>query len=249
MKIMKKTILDLINKLFNKAIKDAPSRREIDISRTFIHISDTHMQHEKITISEHVDFLFHTGDFCKIYNFDGSREADEEHFLQALEFLNWFANQSANNKVLISGNHETFLNHEDLRDQFEEECRRLGLIFLDDATEVHLIDGVRICGAGLYPTVAQIMPQKHAYYQREDYLYNNISTEQIDILLTHSCPMINDNWDFTCEELRIFIEERENLSYLLCGHIHELKGEYEIGNTKVINAATDFNTKIYKIKL
>jgi len=33
--------------------------------------------------------------------------------------------------------------------------------------------------------------------------------------------------------------ERENPLYWLCGHVHEGNGEYEVGGTKVVNAAAD----------
>lgn len=214
------------------------------MKKTFIHLSDTHMYHDKISpFEEEVTFLFHTGDFCQLSDFNNDKSSCEKSLSQAILFLEWFSKQNAKYKILISGNHEIFLNNEITRSLFEEKCNSLDVIFLDDATEVLEIGGVRICGAGLYPTFAMYMPRKHAYLSKREDLYNRISTDEIDILLVHGQPSVDVINNYTCDVLKDWIEERSDVKYCLCGHIHELRGEYQINETKVINSSMLFKPK------
>jgi len=63
------------------------------------------------------------------------------------------------------------------------------------------------------------------------------------IILAHQPPFgagdaVNETLHVGSHAIKSWIE-KENPLYWLCGHIHEANGEYKIGNTIVINAATD----------
>jgi len=204
-------------------------------------MSDTHSRFPEIPSC---DLIIHTGDWCKI-NFSLSKEEfipgnEELTFNQSIEFLE-FITGKAKKIVITSGNHEVFLNNSLLRERFEKECTKREIVFKDDSREILEVSGLKIGGAGMYPLVAQYMTSKHAYsHEDKSYLFNNISDERMDILLSHGCPEVTGG-QFECEELEVFLRERErddnNIPLLLCGHIHESRGEYKIGKTKVINSA------------
>lgn len=84
--------------------------------------------------------------------------------------------------------------------------------------------------------------------------------EKIDghnsIMLAHQPPFgagdaVNETLHVGSHAIKAWIEKNQPL-YWLCGHIHEANGEYKIGSTIVINAATDdennqLNTHIIEI--
>lgn len=204
------------------------------------HYSDTHTRHDKERVEE-ADLFIHTGDFCKIdFNVEDFEEKNLEiTYKQALNFLEWVKKYPAKHKVITSGNHEIFLKDPGYRAEFEKLLNESGIIFKDNLNEIVEVGGVRIAGAGCYPRIAKYMPLKHAYYFREGH-YNSIPDEHIDILLTHTCPEIK-GYEFECQDLMFFIKERGEvglpISLSLCGHIHESRGEYDLGSTKIYNSA------------
>lgn len=212
-----------------------------------VHLSDTHTHEKRITIVP-CDLLVHTGDFCNI-NFKIDRDKDRENtFNQAVAFLNWLGAYPARFKIITSGNHETFLNDSELRSQFEALCKKLGIIFKDEINEIIDVEGIKIAGAGSYPAIADYMTSKHAYSSRHGYIYNQIPDEKIDILLSHVPPEVSGN-QFECLELEYWLRERikddKAIPLILCGHIHETKGSYQIGNeTRVINSSCEMNPSI-----
>ena len=71
-------------------------------------LSDTHVQHEQLTIPAG-DILIHAGDFSR-----------RGGIVQVKEFLDWFAQQPHQYKVLVAGNHDTILH----RDYYLRNWRR-----------------------------------------------------------------------------------------------------------------------------
>ena len=70
-------------------------------------------------------------------------------------------------------------------------------------------------------------------------LYEDISDSRYKIVLTHQPPRNSRDRIYSGEwggslGIRRFVEERQS-DLLLCGHIHEDRGEAVIGSTKVIN--------------
>lgn len=221
-----------------------------------IHLSDTHT-HQKRIVIEPCDLLIHTGDFCNIdfslINYQQNSAAAEKlsNFNQAVKFLDWVESYPARYKVITSGNHETFLNDNDLRAKFELLCNEKNIIFKDTISEIIEIEGLKIAGAGSYPKIADYMPSKHAYFHNEGF-YSQIPDEPIDILLSHVPPEVSGN-QFECADLEYWLRDRikDGLSVplVLCGHIHETKGTYSIGGiTKVINSSCEFKPIIISVE-
>ena len=212
----------------------------------FIHLSDTHGEHERVNIpDEEFDAIFHTGDWANIEDF---KEKDIElSFKQSIEFIDWFANIKCKNKIIVSGNHSLFLNDANLRSQFEEYCHNKGIIFLDDPRDTVEINGVTIKGCGAYLKTMDIMPSKWSYYRDELFFENIFEDDVFDIMLVHNCPTdkTKNNNDFTCDDLTAYLENHKQApKVLLCGHVHVKKGRFRIKNTEVLNASYEFNPKI-----
>lgn len=204
-----------------------------------IHLSDTHLTHDLLKIENSKDIMYiHTGDFCLIDHY--SKKNYEKTFIQGINFLNWFS-KFQGKKILISGNHEVFLNDESLRNKFIDKCNSLDIIFLDDLSKIEVISGLKICGAGAYPYINFNMCEKWAYYQNSD-VFKLIPNVEIDLLIIHGPPQTDQYKNrYTCKLLNKYIEDRkERIKILLSGHIHEMDGEYSIGNTKVF---VDFSRK------
>lgn len=214
-----------------------------------IHLSDTHTHEKRITIVP-CDLLVHTGDFCNI-DFKLNREQDQTNtFNQAQAFLEWIEEYPAKYKVIISGNHETFLNNSELRAKFENLCKEKKIIFKDDMTEILEIDDLKIAGAGSYPHIAKYMPLKNAYFLKEGF-YSTLPESHIDILISHVPPEVSGN-QFECPDLKHWLRERikynNPIQLVLCGHIHETKGVYNISaQTSVINSSCELNPKLIEI--
>lgn len=211
-----------------------------------IHLSDTHIHHDKVNI-EPCDILIHTGDFCnidfKILDNIGTSAERQNSFNQAVDFLNWIEAYPARYKIITSGNHETFLEDEELRSKFELLCKEKNIIFKDTLNEIIDIEGIKIAGAGAYPLISDYMVSKHAYFRNEGF-YSQIPDEPIDIFLSHVPPEVSGS-QFECADLDYWLRDRVkdglSIKLVLCGHIHESKGVYTVkGATKVVNSSCEF---------
>ncbi len=84
------------------------------------------------------------------------------------------------------------------------------------------------------------------YYHRDDEVYDSLAQAHRDIsgskkiiVLTHQPPRDTRDTIYTgertgCISLRRFLEEYQP-DLLLCGHIHEDKGESQVGPTRIVN--------------
>lgn len=192
-------------------------------------LSDTHNKHQKLNIPL-CDLLIHAGDFTQ----KGKPK-------EASEFLTWFSEQPARYKVFIAGNHD-FCMENDLRLSFEEEAKRLGLIYLNDSGVT--IEGINIWGSPITPWFHDWAFNRHR--GEEIRKHWELIPNNIDILITHGPVMnvLDKTWRglrVGCEELAkiIFTEKKiSNLKLHVCGHIHEDRGLEQIGNLTFINASS-----------
>lgn len=212
-----------------------------------IHLSDTHNRHQSISLIE-CDLFVHTGDFC---NMNFSLDPSIEYFLnfeQAMNFLEWVNLYPAKHKIICSGNHETFLKNKSLAERFRQRAKELNIIFKEKVEEILDLGGIKIAGAGFYPHISNRMPLDNAYFHNENF-FASIPQEKIHILIAHACPQFNLQNDYECPEFKQFLIDRIDyfnpINLVLCGHIHESRGEYLIKNTtKIINSACNFKPKI-----
>lgn len=203
----------------------------------FLTISDIHGRHNRLDFSKYkdIDTIICTGDFTR------SRIHYEEDFI---EFVNWFANTPFKNKILISGNHDKYM-------QFHRHeglilLKELGIIYLEDSNVV--LDGIKIHGSPWTP------PFFNWFFMAEEYELNNLYNKvdpDTQVLLTHGPA--NHVLDRTfggvnagSTALRDLVFRLDNLKVHVFGHIHEARGELDFRGIKFINASllntTDFFT-------
>jgi Icc-related predicted phosphoesterase len=202
----------------------------------FVAISDTHNKHKELPVLPEGDVLLHAGDFT-------SRGYGKE--IQA--FGEWLNEQPFEYKVLIAGNHDIMFQRDPLQaiELLKEACP--DVIYLNQ--EAVVIDGIKIWGEPRQPAFG------HGWAFNVDRRWIKSTCwdkvpEDTDILLTHGPP-----YGYGDKVERIFDDETDyhvgcqkqadllfnsNISYTVCGHIHEAAGIYKTLNNAggvVVNAA------------
>lgn len=187
-------------------------------------MADTHGRHRELVVPDG-DVVIHAGDLTE----RGTRQsvADVARFLGALPHKH---------KVVIAGNHD-FLFQKDSATA-REIMRSNGLIYLQD--EEVVLEGVRIWGS----------PWQPWFY---DWAFNlrrgpaidakwQLIPQGVDVLVTHGPPMgmgdlVYSGEHVGCENLLKHLDRVEPRFHLF-GHIHEARGQWQHGNTRVINVTT-----------
>ncbi|MCB0845437.1 MAG: metallophosphatase domain-containing protein [Bacteroidetes bacterium] len=185
-------------------------------------ISDSHRQHDKLTLPEG-DMILHAGDIS-----GRGRKIEME------EFLEWFSALPYQYKVFIAGNHDFFAekNRAEFRQMIPNNC-----IYLEDSGVE--IEGIHIWGSPITPWFYDWAFNRHRGMEIRPH-WNKIPLHT-DILITHGPP--HDILDRTasgikagCEDLSHKIAEVRPRLHLF-GHIHEAYGQRTIGETTYINAS------------
>ena len=222
-------------------------------------ISDTHNQHDSLTIPE-CDILIHAGDATMIGSPDEMKA-----------FFKWFSNQPAKQRIFVPGNHEVGYYH---------WFARLGLTLDDtvDSIRVHsheypdgvfpVVDSERITNNDPYLLIYGSPWTKVSSrwaWQFSEWPENGITPKAIwggipndtDILVTHGPPYgildfvphknispNNPSWlvDLAGRTLgdRVMLEEikkRPSIKYHFFGHIHEGHGHLEVAGVKYYNVS------------
>lgn len=204
----------------------------------FVLISDTHNQHDKISVPEG-DVLIHSGDACGY----GS-------FREMANFLTWFSNQPHQYKVYVPGNHC----------RYAQEPAFLGIVpdnincLIDEAIQ---INDYKFYGSPWTPTfsVGWAFNKKRGEQLRQ--VWSKVP-DDTNVLITHGPPMdildivVQDNGAHVpqgCEELAARVAALPNLKLHVFGHIH-IHGKHMPQLTK-INGVTFVNASqlddFYKI--
>jgi Icc-related predicted phosphoesterase len=206
-------------------------------------ISDTHNKHKEISLNKG-DVLIHAGDAT------GRGEAGE-----ILPFLTWFSEQKFSHKILVAGNHD--FGFERSPSRYEEECKRLGIIYLNDSGVN--IEGINIWGSPVQPEffnwafnrrIEEKLPDDYDPYHS----YNKVNPpikphwdlipNNTDILITHGPPLgVLDtvsrylvNLNVGCPHLMDAILRVKPKLHVF-GHIHEQQGILKKGDTVFVNAS------------
>jgi len=204
-------------------------------------ISDTHNQHDQLTLPEG-DVLIHAGDWTGT----GTQK-------QVIDFIRWFADQPHKHKILIAGNHEVTLDLPGYQKNWQRfharaplpaheiksyVLREQGIHYLEDQSV--MIEGVSFYGSPVTPTfcdwgfnVDRGLPIRA--------VWSNIP-ETTDVLITHGPPkgygdFLDDYGHVGCEDLLNEIRDRVKPKLMVCGHIHEGYGEYDLEGIKILNAS------------
>ncbi len=195
-------------------------------------ISDTHGRHRRLDFSNYkdCDTIIHAGDFT------AGRDHEGREFF---DFINWFAETPFKNKILISGNHDSFMVHR--RHEGLLLMKELGINYLEDDNIV--IDGVKIHGS---PWTLIFCNWYFMCTEKDlDLKYSSIDKDT-DILVTHGPAYeILDLSLFGNRHTGSYVlkdkieDELKQLQCHIFGHIHESSGILEQKGVTFINAALD----------
>jgi Icc-related predicted phosphoesterase len=190
-----------------------------------IAISDTHGQHEKLTIPAG-DLIIHSGDFSSTGN-------QMDHIL----FSKWFGSLPHKHKICVPGNHDRY--SQDQTNLTKEMFKSNGVTLLID--EEITIEGLKIYGSPWTPRFGRWYWMKNRGNDIK-LMWENIP-DNLDILITHG--PVNGILDFVefdnihvgCEELEKTVELRKPKNHIF-GHIHEWGGNnIKRYNTTFYNAS------------
>lgn len=196
----------------------------------FVCISDTHEKHRQIKNIPDGDVLLCAGDFTNESDFD-----------RIVDFNAWLGGLPHKHKVVVSGNHDLFFDH--------NKCRYPGIsqqyiAMLSNATHYLDSSGCEIEGIKIWGE-----PRQPAFF---NWAFN-VDREQMkevwervphdtNILLTHGpplsygdfCPDMHDRTKLVrvgCKYQKELIEDYRclpNLKAVVCGHVHMGHGIYQI---------------------
>lgn len=185
-------------------------------------MADTHGYHRDLVVPDG-DVLVHAGDLTQ-----------RGTLAQLQEVADWLRSLPHRHKVVIAGNHDFALQ------RVPAEARALfhGLTYLED--EEVTLDGVRIYGSPWQPWFYD-----WAFNLRRgpaiDEKWQRIP-EGLDVLVTHGPPagygdLVTRGERVGCEDLLRHLA-RAKPRFHLFGHIHEDRGEWLVGETRVCNVTT-----------
>jgi Icc-related predicted phosphoesterase len=185
-------------------------------------IADTHGEHSRLELPEG-DILIHAGDMT----LRGTME-------QLGHVAQWLRKQKHQHKIVIAGNHDFALQ----RDPVNARALFHGLTFLEDSEVT--VAGLRIWGSPWQPWF-------------HDWAFNlrrgaeidakwKLIPEGIDVLVTHGPPLgygdlVHRGERVGCEDLLRHLSRVKPKLHLF-GHIHEDRGEWQLGPTRIVNCTT-----------
>lgn len=194
-------------------------------------ISDTHNHHKYLKIKHNeIDTIIHCGDFTS------SKKDNKE---DTIDFLNWYSSLNVKNKILIAGNHDSFifkLSQENKVKEFFEK-NYPNIIYLEDSSIT--IDGIKFYGT---PWSLRFMDWD--FMKIESKLFDVFSKidKDTNVLITHTPA--EEILDYAngrilgSSSLRYQIDNNLNfLDFHLFGHIHESYGYKNCKKYIAINAA------------
>lgn len=183
-------------------------------------ISDTHMEHEDLTIPDG-DILIHSGDFLNFTrNFKRSSE-------EVLDFVEWFSQHKHSYKILIGGNHDLIL-EADL--SISKLLLKYNIIYLNNSGITIDIKNkkIKIYGSPNTNLTGMAFGKTNAELEK---IWSEIPTD-VDILITHSAPFhVLDMVNGKHVGDQILLKKVKEImpKYHIFGHIHE--GHGFIGGT------------------
>lgn len=188
--------------------------------------SDTHGRHERLSVPA-VDLAVCCGDVTV----RGSRAETEV-------FLRWFGAQGARRRILVPGNHDSWL---------ESDLPAARALARDHGVEVLVDEGLEIEGLRVWGSPVTPAWRSLAYNRvrgAEIAAHWAQIPEGLDLLITHGPPKGIGDWALLggavgCEDLLHHVRRAAPKVHVF-GHIHEAAGEFRDPHvaTRFINAAS-----------
>ena len=186
-------------------------------------MADTHGYQKRLVVPD-ADVLIHAGDLTQLGT-----------LAELEEVRDWLLGLPHEHKIVVAGNHDFGLQNDRV------QCRALfgpPLIYLEDALTT--VAGLSIWGS----------PWQPWFY---DWAFNlergpaiaakwSLIPEGVDVLVTHGPPAgygdkCHDGRRVGCADLLEHLARVQPRLHLF-GHIHEDRGEWQVGPTRVVNVTT-----------
>ncbi len=198
------------------------------------HISDTHMNHDKLQIPDGVDIVVHSGDATNYL--DPYRNEAEMR-----AFIDWFATLPIKYKIFVPGNHDTSI-EKGLIQQDLIESRKITLL-LDRRV---VIEGISFWGSPWTPRYGNWawMVDRGTINRKWDRI-----PEDVDVLITHGPPygVLDATYNHHnkvelvgCSALAKRVAKL-NLKLMLFGHVHSCDDIRNAGTRIVGGSQTIFS--------
>lgn len=190
-------------------------------------ISDTHGKHFGLNLPSG-DIIVHAGDF-----------SGHGHMIDSIKFLNWFNTLPFKNKILISGNHDIWM--EQANPSELKAVIPSGITYLNDSGVN--IDGINFWGSPVQPRFFNWAFNRDRGSQIK-YHWDLIPND-VDILITHGpaykildqAPRgYGQTESVGCTDLLDAIK-RTRPKLHICGHIHNSYGFKNVDETLFVNAS------------
>lgn len=204
-----------------------------------VSFADSHTFHMDLDI-EDGDILIFAGDMTMAGDLDG-----------ILEFNEWIGTLPHPIKIVIAGNHDTYLETHK-KNGFNGKKMITNAIYLDE--ELINIHGINIYGSPYTPSFANMRKGLSFYKERGielKELWDEIPKET-DILLTHGPPygILDQAYDgspkgFSVGDKMLLKRVMEiKPKYHIYGHIHEANGIFETGKSQPYGGCTFINASV-----
>jgi len=199
------------------------------------HISDTHMNHEKLVVPEGIDLVIHSGDASNYR--DPFRNEPE---LRA--FLTWFASVPIPNKIFVPGNHDTSLEKGLVTREFIEEQLNIHLLLSEEKN----ILGYRFWGSPYTPKYGDWSYMKDR--SKIDAVWETIPAD-IDVVITHGPPygVLDATYNYSnktelvgCSALMKRMTKLQP-KLMLFGHVHAVADIRNAGTRSINGLRTLFS--------
>ena len=190
-------------------------------SLSLVLLSDTHELHREIDVPDG-DILIHAGDFTM---FSKSMDA-------IADFNKWLGELPHRHKIIVPGNHEFFLEHDDS----ERSLLDNAIVLINESIEV---EGLSIWGSPVTPLDGAAFGLSSDKARRK--LYSMVP-DNVDVLITHGPPfgILDTECRFGfhqgCHELLERVKSVQPQLHV-CGHIHGASGVFRTEHTLFVNAA------------
>lgn len=192
------------------------------MSVTVVAMADTHGFHDRLVVPDG-DVLIHAGDLTQL----GRRPE-----LEAVR--DWLRGLPHPHKVIVAGNHDFLFEQEPVaaRALFSD------FIYLEDAEAT--VAGLRIWGSPWQPWFHSWAFNLHRGAPIDAKW--RLIPPGLDVLVTHGPPAgygdrCFDGREVGCEDLLEHLR-RTQPRFHLFGHIHEARGQWQVGPTRVCNVTT-----------
>lgn len=189
-------------------------------------LADTHGLHRRVQVPDG-DVLVHAGDFT-----ERGEPAEVDNFLDWLEAL------PHEHKVFIAGNHEFYV--EEQNEYFVEQVKTIPRVaYLQDSGAT--IAGLRFWGSPVQPWFFQWAFNRHRGAEIREHW--DLIPRDTQVLVTHGPPagILDTNFrreHHGCEDLRVTIDNLDELRLHIFGHIHPPGGQAaKLGGKCYVNAA------------